>query len=128
MNDNGTIKQGLVKGTIDGYLCITIANGTITSTGQVITGNRKTQIYLPDVFQNVGFDTSLPDTQTYIVNSVDTNTNTIWLNLRIKESDLAHMDNSDDKWYENASNAYTYVKSDGAATPDELREAIRKKK
>ena len=125
-NDDGSIKGGMADGTIDNFLCITIAYSTISNDGKVVTGDTKNNIYLKQMFENTGFDTDLEDNETYIINSVQERTNTIWLNLRIKKSVMKNLDANSPEWNQNASKAYTYVKSGGAVTPDPLREAIRK--
>ena len=127
MNPNGTIKDGITVGQIDGNLCVTLSYSTVNSDGTVVTGDKKTNIYFKEAFEAAGFDTSLDDSNTYIINSVTTNTNTIWLNLRIKQAELKALKDSDAKWDQKASGAYTYVKSDGEKTPEELREINRKK-
>ncbi len=127
LNDQGGRKPTLVYGTIDGYLCVTIANGTINKNSyEVVTGSGKNGIYLQDVFAAAGFDTTLSDNETYVVNSVTGYTNTIWVNLRIRENDLKNLTSSSAKWNQAASNSYTYIKSGGGTTPDPLREVTRK--
>ena len=60
----------------------------------------------------------------YVINSVQGSENYIWLNIGVSEQKLKGM--SEDELKNKASKAYTYVKSSGATTPDELREAKRK--
>lgn len=126
INPNGTLKTGIVKGNLDGYLCITLSYSTIDSAGSVVTGNNKTNIYFKDIFDNVGFDTTLEDSETYVINSVQEKTQTIWINLRISENELKNLNSSNQKWNQRAINSYTYVKSGGATTPEQLKESYRK--
>lgn len=120
-------KSGMPKGAMNGKLCLTLAYGTIDSSGNTVSGDKRTHIYVNDIFNRVGFDTGLDSSQTYIINSVSGKTNTIWVNLGISENELKNMKESDSKWNQKAVNAYTYVKSDGAITPEELREINRRK-
>lgn len=126
MDSNGNIKPGYTVGYLDNKLCITIAYSTINN-GSVVAGGNKTKIFVNDLFENTGYDTSLPTNETYIINSVGNTTNTIWVNLRITKDELARLTPSDPKWNQRASTAYTYVKSGGLTTPEELREVNRKK-
>ncbi|MBO4419681.1 MAG: prepilin-type N-terminal cleavage/methylation domain-containing protein [Oscillospiraceae bacterium] len=128
MNPNGkTFQNGLIlsRGT-DGYLCVTLSYSTVSRDGVITTGKGKTQIFFDEIFRNAGYDTSVADENKYIVNSVPTRTQTIWANLRITEAELKKLSPSDPKWTQLAGSVYTYVKSDGLKTPEELRDANRK--
>lgn len=126
MNPDGTIKDGITVSKLsDGNMCVTLAYGTVNTDGNIVTGDKKTNIYFEELFNNVGYNTRLD--YKYIINSVNDKTNTIWVNLRIKQSDLKSLSDSDERWNERAASSYTYVKSGGATTPDPLREAVRNK-
>ena len=127
ISSDGTINGGMKDGTIDGYLCITIAYSTLSHDGVVSLGDTKTNIYLKEIFDNTGFNTDLENNETYIINSVPDTTNRIWVNLRISKSKLQNLNENSPEWNMKASKAYTYVKSGGATTPEELREINRKK-
>ena len=117
-DDKNKRKSGFTFGSLDGQVCVVISKSTIDSNGNA-TGN----IYTESVFKNVGYDTSMDK---YVINSVPETENSIWVNLGVSEYSIKNM--SDEELKGKASKAYTYVKSNGAATPDPLRQANRKAK
>ena len=115
-DDKGRRKTGYTFGSIDGKVCVVVSKSLIDSDGKA-----SGVIYTEDVFKNVGYNTSMDK---YVINSVQGSENYIWLNIGVSEQKLKGM--SEDELKNKASKAYTYVKSSGATTPDELREAKRK--
>lgn len=130
-NPKGASGDNLNNGKIDGFACFAIARGAVDgTTHDVITGGQS-GIYTKGIFADAGFDTQLAPDETYLINSVTDTTQIIWVNLRIDEKEFKELNkNKNDpssKWNQTASNAYTYLKSSGKTTPDDLKESVRKK-
>ena len=103
-------------------MCVTIAESTIITHEINTTGDNHNKIYLPAIFQSAGYNVSEKSNENYIINSVDGSVNDnqghnarIWVNLRIKQTDLKNLTSSDGKWNQKATTLYTYIK--GAGTP-----------
>ncbi|MBR5341348.1 MAG: type II secretion system protein [Erysipelotrichaceae bacterium] len=127
-------EQKLVINSSDiGGLCITIAESTIID-GKVSTeGQYNNKIYLPEVFQNTGYNVSGNTNQNYITTTVSGNPDSnstigknarIWVCLGISESELKSL--SGDQLNQKASTAYTYIKGAGTVTDPSLSQKTRK--
>ena len=128
MNEDGSIKDGIIYGDCgsrNNYnLCITLSYSTVnSSSGSVVLGEKKTNIFFKDIFDAAGYDVGLDDNQTYVINSIANNTQTVWVDLGIKKDALRNL--TGDSLNQLATTAYTYVKSGGAVTPPELQQAER---
>lgn len=103
-----------------GGVCLALADGRITKEGSV----KSSDIYFEDLFKSTGFDTN----NDYIINSVkdgtNDRTNRIWVALNISENELKRGTDKNKL----LSKAFTYVKSGGASTPEQLRADNRKNK
>ena len=135
-DSNGKKRAGFVTGKLkDGCFCVQTAYGYVDESGETQSSayNAETNkveesinIFFPEQYANAGFNTSLNNEETYLINSLAGYKNIIWLNVKMAESDFKNLTPSDSRWNQVASNAYTYVKSSTGSTPSELSEATRR--
>ena len=129
----GSGSQTLVQ-SLDGGMCITIAESSIIN-GEVNSGGTyHNTIYLPELFQNAGYNISGNTNENYILNSVNGTGNNgngvnarLWVNLGISQADLAKLDESSPLWNQIPDNKpYTYLKGAGVNTADSVSQRTRK--
>ena len=127
----GNSNQNLVQ-SLDGYICITIAESSIID-GVVNSGGQyHNTIYLPDLFQDAGYNISGNTNENYILNSVNGSENSsngvnarLWVNLGISQSELQNIKEGSEKYDMLASNAYTYLKGAGLKTDSRVSQSGR---
>lgn len=122
LNSDGTLKAGLKSQKMGSYVCVHLSDSRIERSTGKPDQKYKDSIYFPELFEAAGYDTT---GEKYVINSVDDNVQTLWVNLRMTENELKTLDEA--AWKENQKKIYTYVKSGGAETPLALQEAERKK-
>jgi len=117
-SDTDGKSQKLVQ-SLDGKMCVTIAESSIIGGSVKDSGGYNNTIYLPDLFRNIGYNVSGTATNNYIVNSVNGIEGTnqgknarLWVDLNVSQDFLKNSAN----WDKVASNAFTYVKGAGMPT------------
>ena len=120
---------------IDGGMCVTIAESSIIQ-GEVNSGRTyHNTIYLPELFQNAGYNVSGNTKENYIITSVNgTGANgngvnaRLWVNLGISQRELEGLDESSPLWNQipDSKKPYTYLKGAGVNTDDSVSQRTRK--
>lgn len=124
--NGGKYKSGLrLERGSDGNICVVLSYSNVDKNGNTTKYANGTNIFLESVFQSAGYDTSVGAENTYLINSVTGATQTIWCDLKITANQLKNMNSSDPRWNQCAADVFTYVKSGGLKTPEELRYANR---
>ena len=127
----GNSEQDLVQ-TLQGNICITIAESSIIDGVVNSSGKYHNTVYLPDLFQDAGYNISGNTSENYILNSVNGSENSsngvnarLWVNLGISRSELQNLKESSEKWNTLADNAYTYLKGAGLPTDSRVSQSGR---
>jgi hypothetical protein len=124
----GGVLTDLVS-SLDGKMCVTIAESTIIGDEVKRKGDNRNHIYLSAIFHDAGYNVSENEDDNYIINSVNGsasgtlgNNARIWVNLGISKTDL----NKSENWNQKPTKLYTYIKGAGRPTAPCLSESTRK--
>jgi len=128
-------KTDLVS-SLDGKMCVTIAESTIIDDEVNTTGENRNHIYLSAIFHDAGYNVSENANENYIINSVDGsvsdtlgNNSRIWVCLGISRNELQTLtpSSTSGKWNQKATTLYTYIKGAGRTTESCLSASTRNK-
>jgi len=128
----GGVLTDLVS-SLDGKMCVTIAESTIIDDDVIMDGENRNHIYLSAIFHDAGYNVSENPKENYIINSVNGsasgtlgNNSRIWVSLGISRNELKDLTSSSEKWDQKPTTLYTYIKGAGRTTEPCLSASTRK--